>query len=170
MRSWNLTRITEKSCTLLKNKRLIFLHSYPQGAPKVPSSQQVPTGCSGSLQAVAWLCHFGSSSSMWTSHGTWVVLRYSRILGDIEDLLSVPSPCEVTLVPLCHSWPPTTTANLWPTYSGQEHLVSAGSDADTLPRSGTCGGPVNWSPPIADSSSLGPSKGCPPFPGQVRQW
>lgn len=75
-----------------------------------------------------------------------------RILGDTEDLLSVPSTCEVARVPLCHSWPPTTTANLWPTYSGQEHLVSAGSDADTLPRSGTCGGPMNWSPPIADSA------------------
>lgn len=42
--------------------------------------------------------------------------------------------------------------NLWPTYSGQEHPVSAGSDADTLPRSGIRVGPVNWSPPIADSS------------------
>lgn len=99
----------------------------------------------GSGLALPFWIKFFSVNISWDlscAQGFWVILT----------LLSVPSTCEVARVPLCHSWPPTTTANLWPTYSGQEHLVSAGSDADTLPRSGTCGGPVNWSPPIADSS------------------
>lgn len=80
-----------------------------------------------------------------------------RVLDEVEDLPSVSSNSEVAQVPVSLM----LSNHYCQVYGqpGQEHPGSAGTDVDTLPRSGVPGGPVNWCPPIADSSLFRAFKG-----------